>query len=159
MSLPTFPVIGPQTLEESINMILISIAMEELGLSRIINAESEKIQYIIGTFEEGSEDKPSLEDVLAVNKSVKGVLDSIAQNQLILKSKMECALDVLEGTIGPTGATGPQGPAGTTGATGPQGLSGVTGATGSAGGATGATGAFILGKQTACKNAVALNRI
>ena len=44
---------------------------------------------------------------------------------------------------GPTGATGATGPTGPTGASGP----------------IGPTGAFILGKQTACKNAVALNRV
>ena len=143
MSLPTFPPISPQTLDESLNMILTSIAMEELGLSHIINAESEKIQYVLRKLDEESEDKPSLEDILAVNNSVKGVLNSIAQNQFILKSKMESAIDALEGTIGPTGTTGPIGPRGPTGSTGPsgaQGLPGATGASGPSGGATGATG-------------------
>lgn len=143
MSLPTFPTITPQTLDESLSMILASIAMEELGLSHIINAEGEKIQYILGTLDDGPEDSPSLEEILAVNKSVKGVLDSIAQNQIILKGKMECAVDALEGTGGGTGATGPAGPpgpAGPTGATGNQGSPGATGATGPPGGETGATG-------------------
>ena len=108
MSLPTFPPVNPDmTLDQSLNMILASIAMEELGLSHIINAESEKIQYVLRKLDEESEDKPSLEDILAVNNSVKGVLNSIAQNQFILKSKMESAIDALEGTIGPTGTTAP----------------------------------------------------
>ena len=144
MSLPTFPPVSlPMTLDESLNMILASIAMEELGLSHIINAEGEKIQYILGTLNEGPEATPSLEEILAVNKSVKGFLDSIAQNQMVLKGKMECAVDALEGTIGPTGATGAtgaQGPPGPTGATGDQGPIGATGATGPSGGETGATG-------------------
>ena len=144
MSLPTFPLISPpMTPDESLSMILASIAMEELGLSHIIRAESEKIQYVLGKLDEGPEDKASFEEVLAVNKSVKGVLDSIAQNQIILKGKMECAVDALGGTIGPTGATGKtgaQGPPGPTGAAGSQGPPGVTGATGPSGGKTGATG-------------------
>ena len=32
-----------------VNQILSSIAMEELGMSHILNAEGEKLQYILGT--------------------------------------------------------------------------------------------------------------
>jgi len=127
MSLPTFPPISPQTLDESLNMILASIAMEELGLSHIINAEGEKIQYVLEKLNKESDGKYSLEDILAVNKSVKGVLDSIAQNQIILKGKMECAVNALEGTIGPTGPAGPQGPRGKPGPPGPTGPKGAGG--------------------------------
>ena len=144
MSLPTFPTISPpMTPDESLSMILASIAMEELGLSHIISAEGEKIQYILGKLEGGPEAPPSFEEILAVNKSVKCVLDSIAQNQIILKGKMECAVDALEGTLGPTGATGPPGapgPPGPAGSTGTQGPTGATGATGPSGGERGATG-------------------
>lgn len=48
MSLPTFPS-GSISKEDAVNYILTSIAMEELALSHILNAEGEKIQYIIGT--------------------------------------------------------------------------------------------------------------
>lgn len=50
MSLPKFP-INPAdiTRDDAINMILTSIAMEEVGLSHILNAEGEKIQYVLGT--------------------------------------------------------------------------------------------------------------
>ena len=50
MSLPSFPVVNPPIeLEDAVNQILSSIAMEELGLSHILNAEGEKLQYILGT--------------------------------------------------------------------------------------------------------------
>ncbi|MGC6175182.1 hypothetical protein [Lacrimispora sp. 38-1] len=62
------------------------------------------------------------------------------------------------GPTGPTGDTGPTGPTGDTGPTGPTGDTGPTGPTGDTG-PTGPTGAFILGKQTAFKNAVFLNRV
>lgn len=46
MSLPSFPVVNPPIeREDAVNQILSSIAMEELGLSHILNAEGEKLQY------------------------------------------------------------------------------------------------------------------
>ena len=48
MSLPSFPVVNPPIeREDAVNQILSSIAMEELGLSHILNAEGEKLQYIL----------------------------------------------------------------------------------------------------------------
>jgi len=112
MSLPTFPEAGPN-LEDSLNMILASVAMEEMGLSHIINAEGEKLQYVIGTLEEGPGEAASVTDVLEVNKSVKSLLDSITQTQIILKGKMESAIQAIESektdATGPTGPPGPQG--------------------------------------------------
>ena len=171
MSLPQFPKTpSGLTREEVINQILSSIAMEELGLSHIINAEGEKLQYVLGTLTGVSGPEPTIEELLAVNASVQRMLQTTAQNQLFLKDKMTDALNssVMQGPTGPTGPTGPEGgptgptgPTGATGATGPEpsitidpltgdwlvddvdtGMSaiGATGATG-ADGATGATGA------------------
>lgn len=57
MSLPTFP---DENLsinrEDAVNYILTSIAMEELALSHILNAEGEKIQYVIGTLDKNNEE-------------------------------------------------------------------------------------------------------
>ena len=50
MSMPSFPQNGANmTREEALTMIIASIAMEELALSHILNAEGEKLQYILGT--------------------------------------------------------------------------------------------------------------
>ena len=46
MSLPSFPVVNPPIeREDAVNQILSSIAMEELGLSHILNAEGETAIY------------------------------------------------------------------------------------------------------------------
>ncbi len=141
MSQPTFPSTSI-TREESVNQIISSIAMEELGLSHIINAEGEKLQYVLGTLPGMPSPPATVADVLAANDSVKSTLDAISQNELLYKAKLQTAL-----TASPlTGATGPTGPAGAAGDPGgPTGPAGPTGPTGSAGtnginGAIGPTG-------------------
>lgn len=152
MSLPTFPQIDPPlTREGSLNEIIASIASEELSLSHILNAEGEKLQYVLGTLP-GLDEGAAVDEVIQVNQSVQDTLSSIAEQQMLLSAKLGAALNapITPGPAGPAGPTGPAGPAqgvtGPTGATGPAGSDGSTGATGPAGpdgaaGATGATGA------------------
>ena len=97
MSMPTFPTnMNTPTLEEALSQIISSIAMEELGLSHVINAEGEKIQYILGTLEGATPPTPAtIDDVLKVNDSVQKMLETISYNQLFLKAKLSQALDAL----------------------------------------------------------------
>ena len=97
MSMPVFPKINPDiTCESAINMILASIAMEELALSHIMNAEGEKLQSVIKHLESSCGGwEYGVDKLLAVNKSVSDMLDRVSQNQMLLKSKMEKALDAL----------------------------------------------------------------
>ncbi len=68
MSMPSFPVVDPPIDREgAVNQILSSIAMEELGLSHILNAEGEKLQYILGTLPGLSGPPATVSDVLAAN--------------------------------------------------------------------------------------------
>ena len=145
MSLPSFPNIDPPIQRENaVNQILSSIAMEELGLSNILNAEGEKLQYILGTLPGLSGPAATVEDVLSANESVRNLLKTAVQNQLFLKSKMQGALEAspLQGPAGPNGPNGPNGPAGPAGAAGATGAAGAAGPTGATGavGPTGATG-------------------
>jgi len=110
MSLPEFPTITPPlSREDAINQIISSIAMEELGLSHIINTEGEKLQYILGTIPGISGPGATIEDVLKVNESVRAVLQSTTESQTLLRSKLRQALDsgVLTGPTGPRGEAGP----------------------------------------------------
>ena len=134
MSLPSFPNVNPPIQrEDAVNQIHYSIAMEELGLSHILNAEGEKMQYILGTLPGLSGPAATVKDVLSANESVRGLLETAVQNQIFLKGKMQGALDAspMQGPTGPTGPTGPQGPAGPAGGpAGPAGAPGAAGATG-----------------------------
>jgi len=103
MSMPTFPTSSPKR-EDSINQILSSIAMEELGLSHILNAEGEKIQYVLGTLEGGGPPEPAtIDDVLKVNDSVQNMLKATAYNQMFLNEK---TLNVINAPTQPDGSLG-----------------------------------------------------
>ncbi|HPB48116.1 MAG TPA: hypothetical protein PLX16_05830, partial [Exilispira sp.] len=73
MSFPTIPDITPTiniNRSDVINLLLASIAFEELGLAHIINAEAEKIQYILGTLSEQTPtEPPTQDDLIKINKS------------------------------------------------------------------------------------------
>ncbi|MGY8612375.1 BclA C-terminal domain-containing protein [Bacillus velezensis] len=155
MSQPNLPNITPVVTlsrDDTINLLLSSIAMEELGMAHILNAEGEKIQYALGTIPGLTGPPSSLEDILNLNESVRDTLDSLMKQELLLGSKLDSISNIptlagSTGATGPTGPTGAVGPAGATGPTGPTGAVGPAGATGPTGaiGPTGATGAGLQG--------------
>ncbi|MGW8457803.1 BclA C-terminal domain-containing protein [Bacillus atrophaeus] len=147
MSQPNLPNITPVVTlsrDDTINLLLSSIAMEELGMAHILNAEGEKIQYALGTLPGLTGPPSTLDDVLNMNASVRDTLDSLMKQELLLGSKLDSIANIPT-LAGPTGVTGPTGPAG--GPTGPAGAIGPTGATGATGpaGPTGVTGAGLQG--------------
>ena len=95
MSMPSFPPNGADlTREEALTMIIASIAMEELALSHILNAEGEKLQYILGTLPGISPCTCTCtQDVLAVNKSVTALVEAVTQTQILLKNKLAQVLE------------------------------------------------------------------
>lgn len=104
--MPSFPVVDPPIdREDAVNQILSSIDMEELGLSHILNAEGEKLQYILGTLPGLSGPPATVSDVLAANESVRDLLEATVQNQIFLRAKMQGALEAsqMQGATGPTG--------------------------------------------------------
>lgn len=86
MSLPTVPDITPKmNLDRcsTINLLLSSIALEEIGLSHILNAEGEKLQLFI---KKGSID---LCGFIKLNDSVNKTLRSVVKSQMLLQFKLE----------------------------------------------------------------------
>jgi len=92
MALPNVPNINPDitlTRNEVINLLLASIALEEIGLAHIINAEGEKIQTAI------SFDDATLEDLISVDTSVSKTLRNIIKKEMLLQFKLEDIIDNL----------------------------------------------------------------
>ena len=93
MSLPTVPDINPSitlTREEVYHLLLASVAMEEIGLANIINAEGDKIQKVLAA------EEVCLETLLMIGRSVDRILRAVMKNQLLLLCKLEDILGMEE---------------------------------------------------------------
>ena len=99
MSQANIPNITPEISidrKDVINLLLASIALEEIGLAHIINAEGEKIQYVLGTLITSAEPNPDLEDLLAFNVKVQSTLEAILKKELMLQTKLKNIIDIIE---------------------------------------------------------------
>lgn len=98
MGMPTIPDINGNInidREDVINLLLASIAFEELGLAHLINAEAEKIQAVLGTLEGGVNfNTCSMDDLLHMNKSVRKTLQDIIKKEMLLQFKLENVLEI-----------------------------------------------------------------
>ncbi|MEG1705634.1 MAG: SdrD B-like domain-containing protein [Clostridia bacterium] len=74
-------VYAPSPYEQVMIDLIESVALEQTGISHIINAEGEKIQKVLQI-------GASNEQILAVNNSVKSTLDSIAKLEMIFEQKL-----------------------------------------------------------------------
>ena len=112
MSQANIPNITPNisiSRDDALNLLLSSIALEEIGLAHILNAEGEKIQYTLGTLSNIVGPGPSISEVLSVNKSVRDTLDIVMKKELLLDSKLKQVIELIQMSIpGPTGSTGDQ---------------------------------------------------
>ncbi|MEG1662824.1 MAG: hypothetical protein RR338_02455 [Clostridia bacterium] len=80
----SMPVITPGTgtREQAITDLITSVALEETGLSHIINAEGEKIQAFVKMA------RVTAAELLAVNASVQSMLQSITNLEMVLEGKL-----------------------------------------------------------------------
>ncbi|MEG1427507.1 MAG: collagen-like protein, partial [Oscillospiraceae bacterium] len=72
--------------EGAVADLMESVALEQAGLSHIINAEGEKIQAMLAV------PGVTAEQLLAVNKSVQDMTGSITKLEMVLQSKLEAAV-------------------------------------------------------------------
>lgn len=100
MSFPSIPTINPLisiNRTQVVNLLLASVALEELGLAHIINAEGEKLQAVLGTLPGLSITATSISGLLSVNREVRRSLQTVLKNQMLLEFKLEDILDIPPG--------------------------------------------------------------
>lgn len=94
MGMPMVPDVKPKieiSIEETIKLLLVSIAFEELSLAAIMNSEAEKIQEVVKL---PSCDK--LHDLIWIDKSVERVLRDVIKKEILLEFKFENILDLID---------------------------------------------------------------
>jgi hypothetical protein len=94
MGVPTVPVIPPITTVTAANLLLTSIAFEELGLAHIINAEGEKIQFALGTLG-GTAIARTITDLVTIDASVSTTLRNVIKKEILLQFKLEDVIALL----------------------------------------------------------------
>lgn len=96
MSLPNIPDITPRIdlkREEVIHLLLTSVAMDEISLSQILNAEGENMQRLL------EREHVSLEDMIQMNRSVERMLRTMVGKQILLQFKLDQIME-LDGKLG-----------------------------------------------------------
>jgi hypothetical protein len=95
MSMPTIPDICPEiciTREDAVNLLLTSIALEEVGLADLIEAETKKIKFVLG---DDDYNEPSTKDILRINHSVNQTIKNIIKLQMLLQFKLENVIEII----------------------------------------------------------------
>ncbi len=95
MSMPNIPDLTPIISikrDDAFNMLLASIALEEMGLAHIINAEGEKLQYL---FKSDVHKLFSIADIKSVNYGVEKVIRETLKLQMLLQEKLETVINYI----------------------------------------------------------------
>jgi hypothetical protein len=90
MGMPNIPDISPEitiTRADVVNLLLASIAFEDLGLAHIINAEGEKIQVAVGM-------ATTIHELISINQSVERTLRNVIKKEMLLQFKLEDTMDL-----------------------------------------------------------------
>ncbi|PKM89043.1 MAG: hypothetical protein CVU87_06280 [Firmicutes bacterium HGW-Firmicutes-12] len=90
MTMPNFPEVPDIDICESLGLVIESVALEELALAHLINAEAEKVQKIADP-----ENCATPFEMIKINDSVSKSLVNIIKLQMLLQFKLENVLDKL----------------------------------------------------------------
>lgn len=101
MSFPNIPEVSLNlnvATEQIVNLLLASIAFEELGLAHVINAEAEKIQSVLGTLSGQTGKEPTLTDLERIDNTVNQILENVIMKEMLLLFKLENVLSITSTT-------------------------------------------------------------
>ena len=117
MSFPKIPDINPYiniTFEDAINLLLTSIAMEEVSLSKLMDAETHKILCVLDhckhdnckhddcCHHDCNHQDSVLHDAIEINKSVDDTIKNSVKLQMLLQFKLENIKELLPATSSST---------------------------------------------------------
>lgn len=95
MSMPKIPDLNLNIeRKDAVNILIMSIALEELALAHILNVEGEKVQYVLGTLEGRDPGEITICDVLEINRSLERTLKNVIKTEMLLNFKLETALSL-----------------------------------------------------------------
>ena len=89
MSMPNIPDINPEiniTFDDAVNLLLKSIADEEISMAKLMDAEKNQILYVLNKYKNN---EAEIGDVLAVNKSVDETVINLTKLQMLLDFKLQ----------------------------------------------------------------------
>ena len=84
MSMPQMPDVNTDR-KSAVTAVIMSIAMEELAIAHILNAEGEKLQYVLGTLGDIDPGEITICDIMAVNKSILETMREARKTEMILQ--------------------------------------------------------------------------
>jgi hypothetical protein len=102
-NIPNITPIISVTLEQTIPLLLASIALEEIALAHIMNAEAEKIQFVLGTLSTENVLVPNsitISNLLTINQSVSQTMKDVIKKEMLLQFKLESVLKLHDQNIG-----------------------------------------------------------
>jgi hypothetical protein len=95
MSMPQIPKMAHRPdKNEVIIDLLESIALEEVALSHILNAEAEKVKAFVGNSLEFPT-KPKNHEIIKFNKSVQDLIETIVMKEWLLLKKLENVMELI----------------------------------------------------------------
>lgn len=96
MTMPKYPQpTNSLTRKQIINDLLESIALEELAIAHLINAEAEKIQAFTGPYG-GFPTSPTNKQINEFQGYVARILESLTEKQKLLSKTIELARDLMD---------------------------------------------------------------
>ncbi|PYZ93507.1 hypothetical protein CR194_10075 [Salipaludibacillus keqinensis] len=93
MGMPEIPDFSPHInidRKDAINLLLTSIALEELSLAHIMNAEGEKLQKVI------NDGDSTFDDLMEANSSVERMLRNVIKKEMLLQFKLEDVIELID---------------------------------------------------------------